>query len=282
MKLNGWTILAQIVNFLLLVWLLRRFLYEPVRKVIEERGARLERLRKEAEARAEAALAEERAYREKAAGLEAERKRILDEAAAEAERARQRLLEAAQREAAAAREELFERLSADRERLEAEIRSDIIRAACASAEVVLKELAGRSIADAVIEAMEQRLESVAPFGPEPEASESVLEIRTSFEPTGEQKARLVSAVERWLGRPAAGAVFIHDPSLILGVEISGAGESVSWSAREILGSIEAVALASVGVGAPARFGPGDAESDRAGDAKRGAGRGEGGAAAGHA
>lgn len=38
MKINWFTVIAQVINFLILVWLLRRFLYKPVLNAIAERG----------------------------------------------------------------------------------------------------------------------------------------------------------------------------------------------------------------------------------------------------
>ncbi len=40
MELNWSTLLLEIVNFLVLVWILKRFLYRPVLQVIEERRSR--------------------------------------------------------------------------------------------------------------------------------------------------------------------------------------------------------------------------------------------------
>lgn len=37
MLIDWFTVIAELVNFLILVWLLKRFLYEPVLKAIDER-----------------------------------------------------------------------------------------------------------------------------------------------------------------------------------------------------------------------------------------------------
>ena len=37
MLINPFTVLAQLVNFLILVWLLKRFLYKPILHAIDER-----------------------------------------------------------------------------------------------------------------------------------------------------------------------------------------------------------------------------------------------------
>ena len=281
MNLDGWTVLAQIVNFLLLVWLLKRFLYEPVRKVIEDREARLLRQREEAKQQAEAARAEEQRYKELSVALEAERRRILDEAVREADRERRRLIEEAQREAAAAKEEMLQRLREEKARLEAEIHRSIVGEACVVAGKVLQELTGVAVAEALIDAVGQKLMPLPPPAPLEGVEEGALEIRTSFEPTEDQESRLRFIVEQWTGRTSLEIAFVHDPSLQLGVEIAWGGEIVSWSARDLLQSVAAEALASIDANGAAGAAPGPASGEAVGglDVPEGSrrGRAEGGA-----
>src|SRR5210317_923131 len=39
MQIDWWTLGLQTINFLVVIWLLSRFLYRPIRKIIEEREA---------------------------------------------------------------------------------------------------------------------------------------------------------------------------------------------------------------------------------------------------
>ena len=82
----GWSTFAlQTVNFAILVWLLHRFLYKPVLRLIDARRAEVDKQyadARAAEAQAEAHLAAVKAEREKIAG---ERAAVLKQAAAQAE-----------------------------------------------------------------------------------------------------------------------------------------------------------------------------------------------------
>ena len=49
MELNWSTFALEILNFLVLVWILKRFLYKPVLNVIAQRQARIEQARSESE-----------------------------------------------------------------------------------------------------------------------------------------------------------------------------------------------------------------------------------------
>jgi len=114
MHIDGWTLLLQAVNFLILVWLLRRFLYRPVLAVIAERQAATERVRSEAEAARQAAEAARRSLEEQRTALPAERDRLIAAARAEAEAERAALLERARGEADHALEEARSRLAEER------------------------------------------------------------------------------------------------------------------------------------------------------------------------
>jgi F-type H+-transporting ATPase subunit b len=102
MHVSAWNVALQIVNFLVLAWLLERFVFQPVRKVLDKRREAVE----VSLGRAEASKAEaERAaneYREKASAI-----------ASAADEARQRALALAEREAQQLREEASRKAQAE-------------------------------------------------------------------------------------------------------------------------------------------------------------------------
>ncbi|MFC2966704.1 F0F1 ATP synthase subunit delta [Acidimangrovimonas pyrenivorans] len=129
MEIDWWTLGFQAVNFAVLVWLLRRFLYAPVRRVIEAR-------------RAEAGAALERAEEARAAA-EAERQGLVEDRVA-LENERVGVLTAARDEAAKERKALLERARAEAEevlKIGREVLAEDRRAAIAGAEAELADLA---------------------------------------------------------------------------------------------------------------------------------------------
>jgi F-type H+-transporting ATPase subunit b len=118
MSLDWSTFLLEILNFLVLVWLLKRFLYRPVLEVIEERKARVEKALQQAQAsqtqaqalreQYESRLADSRKQQEQARAqlhteIEAERQKQMEalRASMEDERERRKLLQARQETAQA-------------------------------------------------------------------------------------------------------------------------------------------------------------------------------------
>ena len=100
MSVNWFTVAAQVVNFLILVWLLHRFLYGPIVAAMDRREQRIAERLQDAQRKSDAAAAEADAYRRQREELNAERDRLLAEARLEAETLRSTLIEAARAEMA--------------------------------------------------------------------------------------------------------------------------------------------------------------------------------------
>lgn len=139
MRIDWTTLALQLINFAILVWLLQRFLYRPVLRVIDARRAAGDARYAEVQRMAETAkrrLADIEAQR---AGITADRAAALAEAR---EQARQ-LVEArgaqAERDAKALLDETRQTLARERESLLAE--------ACHSALDLSAEMAGRVLAE---------------------------------------------------------------------------------------------------------------------------------------
>jgi F-type H+-transporting ATPase subunit b len=90
MNLDWSTFLLEIINFLILVWILKRFLYKPVLDVIERRKAGIAKTLSDAQAMRGEAEALKRQYHDKLAALEREKERaraaLQEELQAERER----------------------------------------------------------------------------------------------------------------------------------------------------------------------------------------------------
>jgi F-type H+-transporting ATPase subunit b len=98
----------SIINFLVLVALLYKFLHKPLLNILDKRRERIEGKEQAAERKAQEADAKRREYEDKMAGLQEERDKLLAEARKQADEKRQEMLEEA-REAAARHAENMKR-----------------------------------------------------------------------------------------------------------------------------------------------------------------------------
>lgn len=137
MRLDWSTLALQLVNFGILVWLLQRFLYRPVLRVIDARRSALQGEQAQAASETEAAkrqLADLQAQRAGLAGervaalarTEEEGRALLAERRAQAQRDAESLLEEARRTLAREREEAQQALQHAALRLAADIASRVL------------------------------------------------------------------------------------------------------------------------------------------------------------
>src|SRR6516225_8435184 len=122
MRLEWSTIVLQIINFVVLVWLLQRFLYKPVLRMIDARKAELQQQydnAKTAEQQAKARLAVVEAERTNIAG---ERDAVLKAAAAQEEEAAKARRAQAEREGAVLLDVTRNKLAIERDRALSEAR----------------------------------------------------------------------------------------------------------------------------------------------------------------
>ncbi|MBA2249657.1 MAG: F0F1 ATP synthase subunit B, partial [Chitinophagaceae bacterium] len=99
MKINWFTVIAQVINFLILVWLLKRFLYKPILKAVDEREKKITSQLKDAKAEKAEAKKEQDEFAKKNDDFDQQKKALMDKAVADTNDEKNKLLEAARKEA---------------------------------------------------------------------------------------------------------------------------------------------------------------------------------------
>ncbi|MBI1197003.1 MAG: hypothetical protein GC203_03995 [Phenylobacterium sp.] len=223
MQIDFWTLGLQAANFLILVWLLHRFLYKPVLAAIAARQAEADRLTADG-AQARAAVEAERSQLEaERAALAKSRDEVLAQARSAAEAERKSLLEKAGHDAEALTAEARKALA----REQAEAARTVGRRAATLGGAIARKLLDRDLAEAVqdhlvdqlcadLEALpaETRTQIAGRLG-EPGA---VFEVASAAPLSAARTRRLRERLEQVLGVPAA-PVFRVDPGLIAGAEV---------------------------------------------------------------
>jgi F-type H+-transporting ATPase subunit b len=99
MKFDLWTFVFQVINFGVLLWILKRILYRPVRDMMEKRRALAVKKLEEAEHAREEANKLQLKCQEDQKALAEQRTNLLEEMKTEVARQRQRMLAEADQEA---------------------------------------------------------------------------------------------------------------------------------------------------------------------------------------
>lgn len=222
MRFDWSTLALQLVNFAILVWLLQRFLYRPILRLVDARRAALEREHAEAAGAAETAKRQLSELQAQRTGIAGERAEALARAQEESRQLLTSRREQAEHDAATLMEEARRTLAREREQVLEEARRAALDLAAGIARRVLAEIPESLRAQAWLERIERHLGSLPP------AERAALAIElTASSPLKVLTACPVAAAaeEAWrLGlRTALGSEvaveFETDPALIAGAEL---------------------------------------------------------------
>ena len=240
MHLDWWTIALQTVNFAVLVWLLHRFLYRPVLRMIDARKADVQKQYddvKAAEDKAKAHLAEIESER---AGIAAEREAALKAAAAQAQEAAEVRRVQAEREAQALVEAARKTLAAERERAVAELRRSALDLGAEFAQRLLAEVPVQLRVEAWIERIEQHLKALPKVEHDKLISQftdgSALTVVTAS-PLPPETADLWRTRLRRSLRDGVTIAFAADPDLVAGAELHFPTAILRFSWRSALAAV---------------------------------------------
>lgn len=160
MQIDWWTLALQAINFLVLVWLLWRFLYRPVKKVIEARKELAERAFGEAAEAKDEAEAARLSFEQDRLQLSQERQEMLKTVHQDLEVERGKMVEAAQHEAAQIIESANATIAKERKTAVAEIREQVTELAADLASTLLRQLGSDALNEAFLQKIETHIENL--------------------------------------------------------------------------------------------------------------------------
>src|ERR1022692_650145 len=145
MLIDWFTVVAQALNFLILVWLMKRFLYKPIIDAIDARETRIAKELADADAKKAEAQKDRDDFQHKNQEFDQQRAALLSKAADEAKAEGQRLLDEARAVADAASAKRQESLRNDAHTLNQAIRRRTQQEVFAIARKALTDLATTSL-----------------------------------------------------------------------------------------------------------------------------------------
>jgi F-type H+-transporting ATPase subunit b len=242
MLVDWFTVGEQALNFLILVWLMKRFLYKPILHAIDEREKRIAAELADADAKKAEAQKERDEFRLKNEKFDQERAALLSRAMDEAKAERQRLFDEARKAAAALSSKRQEALRIDAYNLNQAIIRRTQQEVFAIARQALSDLAGTSLEERMVDTFVRRLgelngEQKGLLTSPLKGSPSPVIVRTTFELPPAQRAPIEAAINDVLGAQIP-IQFGTTPDLISGIELVANGQKVAWSIADYLASLE--------------------------------------------
>lgn len=243
MLFDWFTIIAQIVNFLILVLLLKRFLYGPIIRAMDAREARIaENLAGAEKAREEAREREARAREEERRAAE-RRAEIMAEAQTEVHEWRERTLAEARREVEHLKQAWLDHLDEQREAFLERLKTRIAEQLLAVGDRVLRDLAHAGLQEEVLEVFLRKIEEEKDALPLVEDGKPV-KVRSGFELTGEMAERLRRRVVPLL--PSGTEIeTATDKDMGIGIEWVSGDRKISWTLERYLEGLEHRILAEL-------------------------------------
>ena len=243
MLIDVFVVIAQIINFLILVALLKRFLYKPITQAMEARLQRIERQLATAAIKKKDAEAEKELYLQKQQELEAQKQAWLEQAKQEVEQEQERLRQQAQAEVNQARSEWYKILEQDRQKFTRELRARLSKQVAVTARKALSDLANANLEEQIIETFIDRLYNLDELQKEtistspPPNPPHIITIRSSFIISNEKREPLIAAIREQIATNAE-VQFETLEDFICGIELRDRGYKISWNLEHYLTELE--------------------------------------------
>lgn len=242
MLIDWFTVAAQIVNFLILVGLLRYFLYNRIINAMEQRKKKIHDQLQDARRERKEATKESDALERRKQELEEQRKEILSRAEKEAEEHRVQMIEKAHSEVEDNRRQWQEFLRQDQVSFLKELRQKAGIQIFAVSRKLLKDLGDVSIEEQMIGLFIKRIKALDQDNKHGMAdavgkSDGKVTIRSAFDLSDLTKQNISRVIREEITDKAE---FHYEKSetLVLGIEIKCQGRKLSWSSEDYLKDLE--------------------------------------------
>jgi F-type H+-transporting ATPase subunit b len=241
MLIDWFTVAAQVVNFLILVWLLKRFLYHPILAALDAREKKIAKLLADADAKNAEAIKEQEDYQRKNDEFEQQRTTLLKQATAEAKAEKLRLQDEARQAAEVLLAKRQETLRIDAHNLNQALSRRARQEVFAIARKTLHDLAASELEERITAVFILRLHDLGEQAKKPlldalKNSAAPALLRSAFDLSEAQRSALQNALNVTFAAEIK-LRFETAPDLISGIEFSTNGQKVTWNIEDYLASV---------------------------------------------
>ncbi len=242
MIIDWFTVSAQIVNFLILVWLLNRFLYKPILNAIDAREQSITNQLEEAAAIKASAQQERQTFEQNNALIEQQRVELLSQANQQADAERQRLIEIARSETANLSEQWRESLANQQDSLKQQLIKRTEQEVFAIARKTLADLATADLEQQITAVFIQRLQTQSEQLQKQLSSSSStpsekVYVRSTIELPVDQQSAIKNAIQHSVKHDIS-IHFETASDLLCGIELVIGSFKIAWSIDDYLQRME--------------------------------------------
>lgn len=242
MNLDAFTVFAQIVNFVILVLLLRHFLYKRIVRVMDQREKNIAERIEEAEKKKEEAEKDAESYQNKRKELEDKKKDLISRAEKEAEDRKKELVQKAREDVDRTQKRWRESLQQQKETFLHDLRRRTGEQIFHMARKTLKDLADVELEKYIVEAFLKRLQDLG----KKEKSQIKESLQGAHQPAlvfsrFQMPEKLQQKIEKTIregGGKDVQVKFKTSEDLIGGIELEIGDSKLSWGIDIYLGDLE--------------------------------------------
>jgi F-type H+-transporting ATPase subunit b len=242
MLIDSFTIIAQIINFLILIYLLKRFLFNRIIKIMDEREKQITDRMQDAKTAKEAAqkeLDEQQRIREE---LQEKWNEMLAQAKKDAQKKREELVKDARSKIDEEQKNWREAILKQRTAFLRDLRHLSCEQVCQMSRKVLADLADEKLENQLIENFLIQLgklskEEKNDFIRFIDKDERKVWVDSSFKLTGKKESEIRKILEEIIGDKVE-INFKVSPKLICGIETRTEGKKISWNIENYLDGLE--------------------------------------------
>lgn len=243
MQIDYFTIIAQIINFLILVFLLRHFLYKPLLKSMDEREQKIRSQLNEAEQKKKEAERDAESSRKILQDLSEKSQEMNTKAAEEAQVLQKALMQKGRESVEASKDKWYEDFERQKESILADLGRHAGEEIYATVRRALQDLADENLEHQILNTFIKRLENMSAFENEKiiefyKTSGQQIIVKSTFEISEEMRQRIKEIVHNQTGKDAK-MQFGIAPELICGVEMSTHDTRIGWSIASYLNALQA-------------------------------------------
>ncbi len=233
MQIDWWTFIAQIINIVILLFLLRKFLYIPVLRAVEARQKLI------ADELQEAANAKKRALKltdectKRLSEIEAQKQKILAKANTDAGKFAESLMIEAQEQYKNARQQWQNKLTGEQQSFEAAVRNLIAEYFTIFADKALTEMADVHLNDLIVAKFIDKLADIKPE--ETLENKDKIEIQSAQPLNQKNRDLLQKSLQKQFNLPANIKFdYTINQALIGGIIIQADDRQISWNLADYM------------------------------------------------
>lgn len=240
--IDWFTVSAQIINFLILVFLLKKFLYGPIITAMDKREETIAGRLNEAKKKREEAVHEIERFRKSNEDLESQRAEMLSEAKSAAEQQKKELIIAARKEVDEIKVRWREAVGQEKQAFIENLRNRMASEIYTIARKVFSDLADISFEEHMTDMFLRKLNALDQneldvIKTKLQDSGEAITVATSFE-IPEQKVQAVREAIQLISGADPQPEFVLSKDILCGIELRVKGYNIGWNVDAYLRSLE--------------------------------------------